>query len=319
MKNAPNVKSLPKDKLVEAVIFAGADAYSHAKGWEEGMGRQIACDTTPPVYLGPKQLAELASLRIVDKGRRCARVYQAGEIEPILINAIAEKLALAGVQDAKLYKGIPDQQPEDWRDYLTRLREDAERGESLVTEVNWMNRKRAPADELAPCVESRAGGLYWVTPKIDRQSGEVIRPGQWLCGEVEVLGTGEGDGIDFVILRWKPTGNRPERTEAIPAGDIGNREGWARLSNRGLRVTAKPQLRAILADHLTDSDTGELWNVATLSGWQHGVYIMPDGEIIGGSDKRVVFHGRSATASGYTVSGTAQKLARICGRAGGRQ
>lgn len=104
-----------------------------------------------------------------------------------------------------------------------------------------------------------------------------------------MLGTGEGDGIDFVILRWKPTGNRPERTEAIPAGDIGNREGWARLSNRGLRVTAKPQLRAILADHLTDSDTGELWNVATLSGWQHGVYIMPDGEIIGGSDKRVVF------------------------------
>jgi putative DNA primase/helicase len=106
VKNAPNVKILPKDKFVEAVIFAGADAYSHAKGWEEGMGRQIACDTTPPVYLGPKQLAELASLRIIDKGRRCARIYQAGEIEPILINAIAEKLALAGVQDAKLYKGI---------------------------------------------------------------------------------------------------------------------------------------------------------------------------------------------------------------------
>lgn len=306
MKNAPNVKSLPKDKFVEAVIFAGADAYSHAKGWEEGMGQKIAGDSTPPVYLGPKQLSELANLRIIDKGRRCARVYLAGDIESILINAIAEKLALAGVQDAKLYKGIPDRAPEDWRDYLTRLREDAERGETLVGEYRGVGGKRAPADELAPCVESRAGGLYWVTPKIDRQSGEVIRPGQWLCGEVEVLGTGEGDGIDFVILRWKPTGNRPERTEAIPAGDIGNREGWARLSNRGLRVTAKPQLRAILADHLTDSDTGELWNVATLSGWQHGVYIMPDGEIIGGSDKRVVFHGRSATASGYTVSGTAQ-------------
>ncbi|MFX2608987.1 DUF927 domain-containing protein [Enterobacter mori] len=306
MKNAPNVKALPKDKFTEAVIFAGADAYAHAKGWEEGMGQKIAGDNTPPVYLGGKQLAELANLRIVDKGRRCARVYLAGEIEPVLINAIAEKLALAGVQDAKLYKGIPDTQPEDWREYLARLREQAERGETLVEEVRRAEGKRLPADELAPRVEARPGGLYWVTPKIDKQSGEVIRPGQWLCGPVDVLGAGEGDGTDFVILRWQPTGNRPERTEAIPAGDIGNREGWARLSNRGLRVTAKTQLRAILADHLTDCDNGKLWNVATLSGWQHGVYIMPDGEIIGEGEKRVVFHGRSATASGYTQAGTAQ-------------
>ncbi|EBC2161495.1 DUF927 domain-containing protein [Salmonella enterica] len=306
MKNAPNLKCLPKDKFTEAIIFAGSDAYAHAQGWLESMGKQIAGDTTPPVWLGPKQLAELHNLRIIDQGRRCARVYQAGEIKPIVINAIAEKLALAGVQEAKLYKGIPDQQPEDWRDYLVRLREQAERGESLVEECRRATGKRAPVDELAPCVEVRAGGLYWVTPKLDKQSGEITRPGQWLSGPVDVLGTGEGDGIDFVILRWQPTGNRPERTEAIPSGDIGNREGWSRMASRGLRVTAKPQLRAILADHLTDCDNGQLWNVSTLSGWQHGVYIMPDGEIIGDEDKRVVFHGRSTTASGYTVAGTAQ-------------
>lgn len=306
MKNAPNVKALPKDKFTEAVIFAGADAYAHAKGWEEGMGQQIAGDSTPPVYLGPKQLTELANLRIVDTGRRAARVYVAGDIDSMLINAIAEKLAVAGVQDAKLYKGIPDQQPEDWREYLARLREQVEHGESLVDEMTRARGRRTPADELAPRVESQAGGLYWVTPKIDKQSGEVIRPGQWLCGAVDVLGTGEGDGSDFIILRWQPTGNRPERTEAILAGDIGNREGWSRLSNRGLRITAKPHLRAILADYLTDTYNGELWHVATLSGWQHGVYIMPDGEIIGDPEKRVLFHGKSATASGYTIAGTAQ-------------
>ncbi|WP_371337479.1 helicase RepA family protein [Klebsiella quasipneumoniae] len=126
MKNAPNVKALPKEKYTEAIIFAGADAYSHAKGWEEGLGKAIAEDRTPPVYLGKTQLAELDKLRIVDDGRRAARVYLAGEIEPIKINAIAEKLALAGVQDAKLYKGIPDSEPEDWRDYLVRLRGEIE-------------------------------------------------------------------------------------------------------------------------------------------------------------------------------------------------
>ncbi|HCL6754163.1 DNA primase family protein [Citrobacter freundii] len=125
MKNAPNLKHLPKEKFTEAVIFAGADAYAHAKGWEEGMGKQIAEDTTPPIYLGPKQLAELDNLQIIDKGRRSARVYLAGNIEPILINVIGEKLARAGVQDAKLYKGIPDRQPEDWHDYLERIRADS--------------------------------------------------------------------------------------------------------------------------------------------------------------------------------------------------
>ncbi|HBT5993670.1 DNA primase family protein [Klebsiella michiganensis] len=135
MKNAPNLKHLPKEKYTEAVIFAGTDAYAHAKGWEEGLGKKIAEDTTPPIYLGPKQLAELDNLQIIDKGRRTARVYLAGNIEPMLINVIGEKLALAGVQDAKLYKGIPDREPEDWHDYLNRLREESSEAENNIHQL----------------------------------------------------------------------------------------------------------------------------------------------------------------------------------------
>ncbi|HII1821385.1 TPA: DUF927 domain-containing protein, partial [Escherichia coli] len=130
MKNAPNLKYQPKDKFTEAIIFAGMDAYAHAQHWIESEGRKHG-DSVPPVYLGPKQLADLANIRIVDDERRFARVYLAGEIEPIQINAIAERLALAGVQDAKLYKGITDREPENWRDYLQRIREQAERGETI--------------------------------------------------------------------------------------------------------------------------------------------------------------------------------------------
>lgn len=142
MKSAPNLKHLPKEKFTEAVIFAGADAYAHAKGWEEGLGKQIAEDTTPPIYLGPKQLAELDNLQIIDKGRRSARVYLAGSIEPILINAIGEKLARAGVQDARLYKGIPDREPEDWRDYLNRLREQSRDEASNIRQLPISKRER---------------------------------------------------------------------------------------------------------------------------------------------------------------------------------
>lgn len=142
MKNAPNLKHLPKEKFTEAIIFAGTDAYAHAKGWEEGMGKQIAEDTTPPIWLGPKQLAELDNLQIIDKDRKSARVYLAGNIEPILINVIGEKLARAGVQDAKLYKGIPDRQPEDWRDYLNRLREQPRDEESNIRQLPITKRER---------------------------------------------------------------------------------------------------------------------------------------------------------------------------------
>ncbi|EIY9662526.1 AAA family ATPase [Escherichia coli] len=139
MKNAPNLKHLPKDKFTEVIIFAGTDAYSHAQHWIESEGRKHG-DNVPPVYLGPKQLADLVNIRIVDDERRFARVYLAGEIEPIQINAIAEKLALAGVQEAKLYKGITDQEPENWRDYLQRIREQAERGE-ILTDEQYSQRK----------------------------------------------------------------------------------------------------------------------------------------------------------------------------------
>ncbi|MCL6742795.1 DUF5906 domain-containing protein [Kosakonia sp. R1.Fl] len=135
MTRAPNVKLLPKDKFTEAIIFVGEDAYAHAKQWEEGLGEAIAGDDTPPIYIGPKQLEMLDKLQIIDDGRQSARVYLAGDIEPIQINLIAKKLAVAGVQDAKLYKSLADRDPEDWRAYLERLRNEPERGEEVVVSL----------------------------------------------------------------------------------------------------------------------------------------------------------------------------------------
>ncbi|HBM0095207.1 TPA: DUF927 domain-containing protein [Salmonella enterica subsp. enterica serovar Blitta] len=302
MKNAPNLKCLPKDKFTEAIIFAGSEAYAHARGWEESMGKQIAGDTTPPVYLGPKQLAGLAGLRIIDKGRRCARVYLAGEIEPIQINAIAEKLAVAGVQEAKLYKGIPDRQPEDWRDYLARLREQAERGETLVDEVNRVRGKRAPEDELAPCVESRAGGLYWVTPKIDK-SGEMIRPGEWLSDRMRTVGIGNDGSEAYLVIEMIPEGTEKIIYEAMPRNEIGMPAGWSRLRGRGVAITTSAHLLNKLAEYLQRQGERTVWEVTSTAGWHCGAYVMPDGEVIGEPERPVAFCGGSAAIRGYVVRG----------------
>ncbi len=308
MKNAPNLKHLPKEKFTEAIIFAGTDAYAHAKGWEEGMGKQIAEDTTPPVWLGPKQLAELDNLQIVDKGRRSARVYIAGDIEPILINAIGEKLAQAGVQDARLYKGIPDRNPEDWRDYLNRVREQFNAEESNIHQLPVT--KRAPktetGDELKPRVESRDDGVFWVTPKVDKETGEIINPETWLCSPIEVVGSGSDGAERYLVLRWRSPRGHEDITRAIPCADIGERDGWRSLKAGGVNVTTKNTFRAILADWLQQSGAGQEWRISHTSGWHYGAYVMPDGEVIGEPETPILFNGRSAAAGGYDVTGTAE-------------
>lgn len=83
MKLAPNVKKQPrgiKHKDTEVIIFAGSDAWSHAKQWQEQDG-PASGDNVPPVWLGPNQLAELDALKIVPDGKKRVRLYQAGELD----------------------------------------------------------------------------------------------------------------------------------------------------------------------------------------------------------------------------------------------
>ncbi|HAX1982247.1 TPA: DNA primase [Escherichia coli] len=121
MKRAPNLKEQPRDKMTEVIIFAGSDAFAHAKQWHEYDGR-LAGDNVPPVYLGDQQLEELEDIKIIDDGRYCVRVYKAGNINQLKISAVARKLAAAGVKDANFYpEGIHSEKRENWRDYLERL------------------------------------------------------------------------------------------------------------------------------------------------------------------------------------------------------
>ncbi|WP_134706611.1 DUF927 domain-containing protein [Rahnella sp. CJA17(1/100)] len=304
MKNAPNVKHLPKDKFTEAIIFAGEDALSHVPQWTEKAGNE-AGDKIPPIYLGKTQLAELDNLRIIDKGRRCVRIYRAGSISDEQLLTIETHLARADVKEARLFDGIYEQKPaEDWTPRLAELKQEVERGESLVDAMRKTAGQPAPVDELSPHVESREDGVFWVTPKVDKDSGEIIKNESWLCSPLEVIGTGRDDKDQYLIIRWYPAGENRPTIAAIPLADIGEREGWRTLKAGGVNVTTKTALRATLADWLQRNGSQEIWRVAQATGWQCGAYIMPDGEIIGTPDRPVLFNGRSAAAAGYTVKGT---------------
>ena len=136
MKLAPNVKQQSrgiKHKETEVIIFAGSDAWSHAKQWQEHDAR-MAGDNEPPVWLGEQQLSELDNLQIVPEGRKSARIYRAGYLAPVMIKAIGQKLAAAGVQDANFYpEGMHGQEVQNWREYLARERQNLSDG--LVIEL----------------------------------------------------------------------------------------------------------------------------------------------------------------------------------------
>ncbi|EFP3730949.1 DNA primase [Escherichia coli] len=136
MKLAPNVKQQSrgiKHKETEVIIFAGSDAWSHAKQWQEHDAR-MAGDNEPPVWLGEQQLSELDKLQIVPEGRKSVRIFRAGYLAPVMIKAIGQKLAAAGVQDANFYPdGMHGQKVDNWREYLARERQNLSDG--LVIEL----------------------------------------------------------------------------------------------------------------------------------------------------------------------------------------
>ncbi|EFG4682210.1 DUF927 domain-containing protein [Escherichia coli] len=320
MKSAPNLKKQPRGKKhadTEVIIFAGSDAWAHAKQWQEQDGK-LAGDKTPPVVLADEQLKDIGNLQIVPDGRKSARIYKAGHLDQVMVKGIGQKLAAAGVQDADYYpEGMHHNERQNWRNYLETERKNISDGLVIELPVKKKVTGSHSDDELKPRVESRADGVFWVTPKVDKQSGEIIRPETWLCSPLELLGTGAIGKEHYRVMRWKKLANHEVITMAVPCGGIGDRDGWRLLKDHGLNVTTNGKYRAILADWMQLSGSHEEWQLSTTTGWHFGAYIMPDGSIIGDSEKPILFTGKSAAVNGYSVTGTAEgwreSVARLAG------
>ncbi|EIX4507268.1 DNA primase [Escherichia coli] len=158
MKLAPNVKQQPrgiKHAQTEVIIFAGSDAWAHAKQWQEHDAR-MAGDNEPPVVLADEQLKDIGNLQIVPEGRKSVRIFRAGHLEPVMIKAIGQKLAAAGVQDANFYpEGMHVKKVENWRKYLARERQNLSDG--LVIELPVKKKERVKDDNASSLALNQMG------------------------------------------------------------------------------------------------------------------------------------------------------------------
>ncbi|HCT7992214.1 DUF927 domain-containing protein [Proteus penneri] len=222
---------------------------------------------------------------------------------------------LAAEKAAKVVNGVavlpPTDDKADWDDYRLSHGIEAARqafneileqqGGKVMIETRVSNEVVKP-DPMKPRIESRKEGVFLVTPKADKETGEIINHEQWLSNAIKRITKGVNDlNQEYLIIEW---GNN--NVQAIPTGDIGEREGWRTLKNAGLFVTTKSGLRQSFSDWLLRQPFKEDWSITNKSGWHKGAYIMPDGSIIGTPEQPIFFNGQSAAATAYKASGTVE-------------
>lgn len=222
---------------------------------------------------------------------------------------------LAAEKAAQAANGIavlpPTDDKADWDDYRLSHSIEAARqafiaevdkqGSKVMIEID-VNHKVIKSDPMKTRIESREDGVFLVTPKADKETGEIINHEQWLSNAIKRITKGVNDlGHEYLIIEW---GNN--NVQAIPTGDIGEREGWRTLKNAGLFVTTKSGLRQSFSDWLLRQPFKENWSITNKSGWHKGAYIMPDGSIIGTPEQPIFFNGQSAAATAYQTSGTVE-------------
>ncbi|WES69660.1 DUF927 domain-containing protein [Superficieibacter sp. HKU1] len=158
-----------------------------------------------------------------------------------------------------------------------------------------------------PYVNLRHGGLYWIEPKYNKDTGETDEKETWLCDELATVGIGQDGRESYLVIRLRPEGSAAVMFEAVPRREVGQPAGWARLRSRGVNITTRKSLLDILGDYLQRHGERTQWTITQTAGWHCGAYVMPDGEIVGTPDMPVAFSGGTSAVAGYVVRGSAKQ------------
>lgn len=297
MKNAPNVKELPKDKGEEAIIFAGSGAWKAAKAYaavEKG-------DQHKPVVLDSKQLQELDSLKIVDEGRRFVRVHQAGLIDGDKLLTIAAMLGRAGVANAQLYDSSTGNLLEDWTPRLQAL---AEEYTPASNHTQLPHGFRLEPDAL------------WFDKEAQTRDGDTeIRPIR-VCSPLRVSAiTSDINGGSFGrLLEWETTTGTP-RQWAMPMEMLSGSGDELRrvLLANGLTYIGTGQAqRGLLLDYIALSKPDRTVVCVDRTGWHEHTYVLPD-TVIGVNAQSVILQTSSYQTMDFKQSGTLDEWRREIG------
>ncbi|WP_241010262.1 DUF927 domain-containing protein [Aggregatibacter actinomycetemcomitans] len=319
LKNAPHLDSQDDAPFSEVIALIGSKAW-HAWGNGKNKGRGEEWELIKlqfgveqgykPLILGEPQLAEISQLRLTKESTHFIRLCVFGEFTESQKSAVLLNLSKhSKVEKVQVCDSL-GQQIEDCSDYVARLRIDEESQQRAAEHAKLAEIAEAP--KTSPYVEFRElnniNGLFLVTPKLDKDTGEILREDQkWICSNVDLVGQGKNEqGEYYYLFKWRNPDEREPRLEAVHLEDFGTEAGWKQLKGKGLKMTQGQGLIGKLTEHFHNiSNTAPCdYKITKLAGWQNGAYLLPSGEMIGEPTSPIFFTEKSGADLGYTVSGT---------------
>lgn len=182
-----------------------------------------------------------------------------------------------------------------------------------TTKITTVNTDDFKEEAPPPLYSSDSGGVYYHT--FSKRDKEVIESKTRLSDQIDLIGCGIDDSNDYYrVFEWRDKLTREKRTGVIACADIGS--DWKVLQSKGIGVHAGRNKRDRLADYLQNEGKKTEYLITNQTGWidNNRAYILPNGEILGDTDKRVIFNGDTSQAKYYATRGTLEQWNESIGR-----
>lgn len=156
---------------------------------------------------------------------------------------------------------------------------------------------------VEPYYQCDKTGVYFIDVVTDKDGSSSQKAPLRLSDCIKLIGRGrDQDGSHYRIIEWRDCLTRETKTSALPMGEIG--ANWQGLLKHGLTVHSGRRKRELLADYLQTNGKHTPYVVTQKCGWQQKAYVLPNGEIIGNTNERIIYNGDTSQANAYTVSGS---------------
>ena len=150
-------------------------------------------------------------------------------------------------------------------------------------------------------------GVWFHDVGMAKDGTEYMKPPMKLSDPFEIIGRGQGlDEQEYRVLQYKRVGSREYRQVAMPLEIVGCREGWAFLRGLGIGVNQNGTTMAHLANYLQWEGDRSEWLIVNRGGWVDShctAYILPNGEVIGTTQNKVIYIGDTSKKQAYKQSG----------------
>lgn len=163
--------------------------------------------------------------------------------------------------------------------------------------------------QAQPRYKCDSTGVFYIDVQVNKDGSVSEKAPLRLSDYIELIGLGcDQDHNYYRIIEWYDSLTFKPKTAVLPMSEIGS--NWQALLKHGLTVHSGRRKRDFLADYLQTSGSHTPYKVTQKCGWQGKAYLLPNGDIIYGSETveqdRIIYNGDTSQAAAYRTSGSLQ-------------